>query len=201
MKRKIAALTVAGVIGVAGLGTAGAASALTSTSSTKDDSLVNRLVEKFNLNKSDVEAVFTAEKDARDAERQADMSKRLQKAVDDKKITAAQKTLIENKIKELDTARKTEQTALEKWASDNKIDAKYLMGRGHGGGDDDRLQEAVNAGELTAAQKKLIEDKQSELEDARDKRQDELKQWAKDNNIDTTYLMMGGMGHGHGPKM
>ncbi len=190
MNRRLSTLAVAGAISILGLGGVSAASAL-SGSSSSNDSLVDRLVEKFNLNKSEVQAVFDEEQKARAAERTAEQSERLQEAVDDGDITAEQKTLIEKKLAELQTAREAERTALEKWATDNMIDAMYLMGRGHGD-NDDRLQDAVDDGDLTDAQKKLIEDKQTELEDARDKQRDELEQWAEDNDIDDQYLMGGG---------
>lgn len=188
-------IAAAGTIGILGLGGAGMASALSASDS--GDSLVDRLVAKFHLNKDDVEAVFKEDRDARDAERSAEISTRLQKAVDNGKITAEQKTLIENKLVELKTARETERTALEKWASDNGIDGKYLMGGGPNG--DDRLQDAVDSGDLTDAQKKLIEDKRTELKTTMEKQRDELKQWAEDNKIGEEYLMDGGMMRGGGP--
>lgn len=200
MKRRTTIMAVAGAIGLLGLGGATGASALSNTSGSSD-TLVDRLVEKFKLNKTDVQAIFDEEKAARDAERQAEMSERLQDAVDDGDITAEQKAKIEAKQKELQAARDTERTALEKWASDNKIDTKYLMGRGPGGGDD-RLTDAVEDGDITEAQKKLIEDKRDELEEARDTRRDALEQWAEDNDIDERYLMGGmGMKGGHGRGM
>lgn len=196
MKRKLPILAIAGTIGLVGLGGATAASAYSGSS---DSSLIDRLVEKFNLDKSEVEAVFDEVQTARETERQAEMSQQLQSAVDDGDITAEQKTAIEAKLKELQDARKTERTALETWAEDNDIDMKYLMGGGRDD-NDDRLQKAVDDGDLTDAQKKLIEDKRSELKAARDKQHSELKARADDNDIDMKYLMMGGMrgGHGHG---
>jgi cellobiose-specific phosphotransferase system component IIA len=142
--------------------------------------------------------VFDAEREAREAERQEEVSDRLQDAVDDGDITAAQKTLIEKKLQELQAAREKQRTELEKWAEDNDVDVKYLMG-GHGpDGNDDRLQNAVDDGDITDAQKKLIEDKADELQTARDTQRDELEQWADDNDIDDRYLMGGGMRGGHG---
>jgi gas vesicle protein len=67
--------------------------------------------------------------------------------------------------------------------------------RGHRHTDNkDKLQELVDSGDITADQKKLIEQKQQELEDARDAIKDELEQWAEDNDIDQKYLMFGGHG-------
>ncbi|MDB5186294.1 MAG: hypothetical protein JWL85_817 [Candidatus Saccharibacteria bacterium] len=191
-------LAVAGAVATIGLTSAvgiGVASAATSSSSSDSSSLVEKIASKFNLNKDDVQKVFDENKVAREAEQQQKVSDRLQKAVDAGKITATQKTLIENKSKELQTARDTERTELQKWADDNKIDAKYLMGGKHGG-DSDRLQSLVDDKKITAEQKTLIEKKQAELETKRDAAQEALKKWADDNKIDETYLRGSG-GHGH----
>ncbi len=100
--------------------------------------LTDRIAAKFNLKKADVQAVVDSYRTDKQAERQAEGSTRLQSLVDKGTITADQKTKIEAKQKEFQTSRETERTALEKWAADNGIDAKYLMGggmggRGHGG--------------------------------------------------------------------
>ena len=111
---------------------------------------------------------------------------------------------IENKISELQTTRDAERDALDAWAEQNGIDAKYVMGGGRGmrGGDNDRLQDAVDDGDITAEQKTLIESKLDELETAREAQRDELEQWAEDKGIDAKYLIGGGMGMmggGRGP--
>jgi hypothetical protein len=116
-------------LGVVGLSSI--ASAQTSTSGT---SLIDKIATKFNLKKADVQAVFDADRTERQAERLAENSTRLQSLVDKGTITADQKTKIEAKQKELQTKRDAERTELEKWATDNGIDAKYLMGGGMGRG-------------------------------------------------------------------
>lgn len=90
---------------------------------------------------------------------------------------------------------------------------------------EERLAEAVAAGEITEEQKQLILDKQAELHakrqseradmqslteeerkaamqakrDEMDSRRTELETWAQENGIDMKYLMMGGRrGHGFG---
>lgn len=189
VKKSLVALSALSVIGVAGLAGPGIASAETGTGSS---SLITKIAQKFNLKEEEVKAVFEEEQTARQAERLADQSERLQDAVDDGDITAEQKTTIEAKLKELQAARQTEQDELGKWATDNKIDAKYLMGGR--GGNDDRLQDAVDDKEITAEQKTLIEDKQKELEDKREAAQDALEQWAEDNDIDEEYLRGFGKG-------
>jgi hypothetical protein len=175
-------------------------STVSAQSGSSGDSLAEKIASKFNLNQDEVKAVFDDDRAAHEAERQSQITERLEKAVDKGEITAEQKTKIEAKMKELQDAREAERASLESWATDNKIDMKYVM-FGHGrGGDDDRLQQAVDDGDITVDQKKLIEQKQQELQDARDAIKDELDQWAEDNDIDQKYLMFGGhgMGGGHG---
>lgn len=80
----------------------------------------------------------------------------------------------------------------------------------------DRLSEAVTQGKITEEQKQKIVDKQKELQSQMEanldklkdmtpddrrvemqKQRDELEKWAKDNGIDTQYLMGYGMKGGH----
>lgn len=194
-------VTTVGLASVTGIGIASAQSSTTSSGSGAS-SLIDKLASKFNLNKDEVKAVFDQEKADREAEHQAEITKRLETAVKDGKITAEQKTLIETKLKDLQTERENERAELEKWASDNKIDAKYLMMGGPRGGDGEsnHLQTAVDNGEITADQKSLIEKKQAELKTQRESKRTALEKWASDNKIDSKYLMMfGGRGPGgHG---
>jgi cellobiose-specific phosphotransferase system component IIA len=175
----------------------GATSLAAAQSSTSNESLVDKIATKFNLNKDEVKAVFAEEHAAREAERFADISQDLQEAVDAGELTSDQKTRIENKLKEIQAARETQRTALQTWATDNGIAMKYIMMAGRHGNNSDRLQDAVDDGDITAEQKTLIENKQEELQTARDSQRDELKQWAEDNNVDVQYLHMGGHGR-HG---
>ena len=201
-KSKLIGLSMTAVtIGIVGL--AGIASAQTSTNGT---SLVDKIATKFNLKKADVQAVFDANKSEKQAEHTADVSARLQSLVDKGTITADQKAKIEAKQAELKTEREAERTALQKWATDNGIDAKYLMGGdmgGHGGmhGDNtNRLQSLVDKGTITADQKAKIEAKQAELKTEREAERTALQKWATDNGIDAKYLMGGAMG-GRGGHM
>lgn len=199
-KKSLVVAAAVATVGVSGAMLPTLVSAETSSSGTgTNTSLVDKLAQKFNLKKEDVQAVFDQEKAERQAERQQELSTRLQKAVDAGKITAEQKTLIENKLKELQTARDNEMNDLKTWAEQNTIDMRYLMMGGKHGGDTNRLQDAVDAGTITAAQKTLIEAKQKELQTKRDETREALQKWASDNKIDERYLM--GMGSGeHGPK-
>lgn len=184
---------------VTALAVGGGSMAMAEDAST-GQTLVDKIAAKFNLSKDEVQAVFDEDQGARQEERLADVSKDLQDAVDDGDITAEQKTLIENKIKEQQTARETEMDALKEWATTNNIDMKYVMGGGRHGAD---LDDAVEDGDITAEQQALIEAKQDELETAREAARDSLVQWAEDNNIDEQYLhfgMGGPGGRGGGPR-
>lgn len=86
---------------------------------------------------------------------------------------------------------------------------------------DDKLAKAVSSGKITEAQKQLIIEKRTELEQEMQTKRDEfknmtpaqrqevlsqhhqeLKDWAEANGIDLKYLMPGpkdGPHHGHGP--
>lgn len=116
--------------------------------------MIQKIADKFGLNKTDVQAVFDQDR----TDRKADMEKKFQtdldQAVKDGKITDSQKQLIISKRTELQDARKkgmqnmqgksadeikaameankstmeSERTALEAWAKQNGIDMKYLMG-------------------------------------------------------------------------
>jgi hypothetical protein len=200
LKNKNIILASAGVLALGVASFTGMSLASAATSPNSSDSLVDKIASKFNLNKNDVQKVFDDDKTAREADRQKDFSDRLQNKVDSGEITAAQKTLIENKMKELQAKKDTEFKDLQKWASDNKIDMKYLRGFGHGVGSDDYLKEAVDNGNITSAQKTLIENKQKELKDKFDAERDDLKKWASDNKIDLEDIMplAGGRGHGFG---
>jgi hypothetical protein len=124
------------------------------TSSDPTSSIVQKIAEKFGLNKSDVQAVFDQERSDRKADMESKFEAQLDQNVKDGKITEAQKQLIISKRKELETTRQSqmqnmqgkspdemktameakkstmesERTALEDWAKQNGIDVKYLMG-------------------------------------------------------------------------
>lgn len=188
-------LAIAGVIASVGIATAGGVGIASAASSSNSDSLVDKLATKFNLNRDEVKAVFDENRSERQAAMEQRQADRLQKLVDNGKLTAEQKSKIEAKLKELKSARESERTELESWAKSNNIDMKYLMGGRHD--NDTDLQSAVDNKEITSDQKKLIEDKRTELENKRKTSREELKKWAEDNGIDMKYLMGGGPG-GHG---
>lgn len=143
-------------IGAAGIGSMGLAHAATSTSTNPQQSLIDKLVATFNLNKSDVQKVFEENRSARAADQEQKTKVQLDQLVKDGKITADQEYKLIAKAKELktdreanrdamqsktDTERKAaieaERTALNKWLSDNGIAQEYgrfLMGHGGPGG-------------------------------------------------------------------
>lgn len=56
------------------------------------------------------------------------------------------------------------------------------------------LQSKVDDGTITADQKTAIEKKQEEMHAKREQSRTDLEEWAKQNNIDVKYVMMGGRG-------
>lgn len=134
----------------------GIASAATNTSSSSPgdgaNALIDKLAQKFNLNKSDVQDVFDEARTEHQAEMQQKLEERLDAAVSDGKITGAQKDKIFAKVKEIrtqheadrdsmsnltDEQRRTkmeqERTALKTWADENNIPEEYLHFVGMGG--------------------------------------------------------------------
>jgi hypothetical protein len=156
LKNKILIAGTAAAIGLSGVAGFSAVSA-ESNASDGSSSLVDKLVSKFNLNKSDVQKIFEEDRTEHEAAREKEQSEHLQKLVDAGTITASQKTAIEAKIKELKSARESskdsmkdlteaerktkmeeERTNLESWAKAQGLDLTKLQGifmggRGHGG--------------------------------------------------------------------
>lgn len=119
--------------------------------------IIDTLVSKFGLNKTEVETVFNDFQKQRQSDMATGFIDRLDQLVKDGKLTQAQSELILEKrtqmvaqkndpswrslTPQLRRTKMVEQrTDLEKWASDNKIDLKYLpflvgkAGRGFGPG-------------------------------------------------------------------
>lgn len=102
------------------------------------DTLITRISQRFNLNKSDVEAVFDAIHDERQSEMKAKREERLSQALTDGVITQAQKDLLIAKMDENHENRLQKREEMQKWFTDQGIDQtklrEYLgFGRnGHG---------------------------------------------------------------------
>lgn len=164
------------VLGVAG--TAGANVAF-ATHDSKNDDLVARIAQEFNLSEEEVQAVFDEYKSD---QQEAKVSEYLQKLVDKGKITAEQKTAIETKLGEVRAEIKTEHDELEAWAEAEGIEMSYVFKY--------NLDDLVKKGEITQEQKTAIEQKRDELRQKHSEVRKDLKQWAKDNKISLKYLMM-----------
>lgn len=157
---KLATGLAAAVILAGGALTLPRAFAANSTTTDPLSSLVDKIATKFNLNKTDVQAVFDQNKTdmqaARQAEMQAETKSRLSAAVTAGTLTQAQSDLITTELATIQTkltdinkitdvnARQAAMDQLQadvsKWAVDNKIDSKWVRiqgergGRGHGMG-------------------------------------------------------------------
>lgn len=148
-------LLIAGAItaiGAAGLVGTAVVSAATDTNAS--GTLVDKIAQKFNLNKADVQAVFDQNRTDHEAQRQANVQTKLDQAVKDGKLTTDQENKILAKLKELQADRdanigtmkdKTpaerkaaidaKKAEIEQWAKDNNIPTEYLRifaPRGHG---------------------------------------------------------------------
>ena len=165
MRKSLLIATAATTIALAGIVGVGLVSAATDTTS---GTLVDKLVAKFHLNKSDVQQVFDQQRSQNQAAHQAEEKTRLDQAVKDGKLTQAQedkiiaheaeeKTLMDSLAgkteAERHTAMEANRTAEQKWAKGNGIPAEFLRGPdGHGGhrgggwgGSDSDAPEATSA--------------------------------------------------------
>ncbi len=152
MNKKIflTGLTVA----VLGAGVLTSTQVFAQTSGDPMSSIVQKIADKFGLNKTDVQAVFDQDRADRKTAMEGKFESQLDQAVKDGKLTDAQKQLIISKRKELETTRQNqmqnmqgksrdeikaameanratmeaERKSLEDWAKQNGIDVKYLMG-------------------------------------------------------------------------
>lgn len=146
-------LIVAGVATTLAVGGMSLVSADTTSSSSDNpmSSLVDAIASKFNLKKSDVQAVVDANRQQHEQQRQQKMTDKLNQLVSDGKLTSAQKDLIVAKQAEVKTfmdslkgksesdrrsAMKTERDNLKSWAQQHNIptqDLRFVMPFGHGG--------------------------------------------------------------------
>jgi hypothetical protein len=158
--KQIITAGIVGTVGIAGLTTAGIVSAEQSESSDRSSSLIDKIASTFNLDKAKVQEVFDTEREEREAKHNEQRAERLQQLVNDGTITAAQKSAIESKIKEIKAERtankdtvkgmtleerkslmQEKRDELESWAKEQGIDLSELRGifgghsrnGGHGG--------------------------------------------------------------------
>lgn len=153
MKHRTLLLTAATVAVIGGtlLGSTNVFAQSATTDGGPMSPLVQKIADKFGLNKDEVQAVFDESRAEMETQRKAEYETRLTQLVTDGKITEAQKQLIIAKNAELEAGRKAAmdsmksatdaerkdamdamRTSLESWAEDNDIDLQYLM-MGHGG--------------------------------------------------------------------
>lgn len=118
-----------------------------------NDTLIQRLVQKFGLKTDDVRSVFDKFRDERQAQMQQKLTNKLDALVKEGKLTEAQKRLIISKHTELQAQREkdkdtlkdltpeerrakmqAQRTDLENWAQQNNIDIQYVLGFGRGKG-------------------------------------------------------------------
>lgn len=151
-KKIFAAAAIAIGLAAGGIGAANAAS--NNSPANPMSNLVNAIAQKFNLNTSDVQAVFDQQKAQMDAQMQQAFTDRINAAVTAGKLTQAQADLIIAKQTELkaneatfesmppaqrQAAMKTQIDSLKVWATANNIPEAYLplggrgMGRSPGG--------------------------------------------------------------------
>lgn len=159
LKKGLMAAAAIATIGVAGVATTAGVYAATTDSTDPQASLVQKIADKFGVNKDEVQQLFDEQRTEHEAKHEAEVAERLQALVDDGTITAEQKTLIETKIKEMKEQREADRdnfkelsheerkakmdegkTGLESWAKDNGLDLTKLKGvfmdggpRGFGG--------------------------------------------------------------------
>ena len=103
-KQKIALGAVLSATALAGFYGVSTASAAT-TANADFPPMVQKIVEKYNLNKDEVKAIVDQDRTERQAEREKAMTDRLTQSVTDGKITEAQKTAILAKHEEIQAKR------------------------------------------------------------------------------------------------
>lgn len=144
-KKLMMAAGTAVVVGITGAVGAGAASAATSPSTSQ--TMVDKIAQRFNLNKADVQKVFDENKALHRQEREQKVSDRIDQAVKDGKLSQDQADQLKAKLEELQalhdslegktkeehrTAMRAKMDELIKWAEDNNI-PRSLLGPAHAG--------------------------------------------------------------------
>lgn len=157
-------MVIVGAVTIIGAGTLFTTFASAETSNTQNPmtSLVQKISDKFGLNKDEVQAVFDEHHDEMRAEMETRHEEHLNQLVKEGKITEEQKILIQNKMKEIQAQRESEmksfkdltpeemkakfeqhRSEMESWAKENGINPEYLMGdfaiKIKGGGHGDRM--------------------------------------------------------------
>lgn len=131
----VAALAIAG--GLLLYNTTGAQA----DSETGSDTFISALATRFNLNADEVSSFFQEQREARQAERETERSKKLEQAVTDGVITAEQKAALEAQHETMkaemeanresgekpsEEDRESRREAMETWAEEQGIDLEAL---------------------------------------------------------------------------
>lgn len=138
LNQKLVAGSAAAIIATLGLG--GAAMAANNTdNSNPRDTLVQKIADKFHLNKTDVQAVFDQNRQDMEAKHKEMLKAKLDQAVKDGKLTQDQETKLLAELKTLHDEKQADNQAdrhanrkemhdkLEQWAKDNGIDLSQVM--------------------------------------------------------------------------
>lgn len=146
-------LLAAATIAVIGVGVSIPNIAANAQGGTGKDSIVDKLVTRFHLNRADVQKVFDENRSEHQALRAQAEKDRLAKLVESGDLTQTQADLIIAKRAEMRaemdkerenftienreehrTEMQVRRAELEKWAKDNGIDEQYIMHQGRGMG-------------------------------------------------------------------
>jgi len=128
------ALTVLTILGIVG------AKTIKADNVNNYPPIVQRLVEKFNLNEEDVKKVFDEERQQRQEERQKQLEEGLNRAVSDGVITSEQRQAFLEKHSNMEQQRSQNREEMRTWFEENGIDQTKLSsyigftGRGFGKG-------------------------------------------------------------------
>jgi len=96
--------------------------------------IIQKLVERFNLNTEEVQQVFDEVREERQEQGRARFEERLNQAVSDGRITEAQKEAILAKHAEMQANQANHRQEMQAWAEENGIDWPLFLGGGHRGG-------------------------------------------------------------------
>jgi hypothetical protein len=136
-KQSLLVASTAAIIGLATIGTG-----ITLAAAPAKSTIVDKLAERFNLNRDDVQKVFEEHRQETQIERQQKLKDRLDQAVKDGKLTQVQEDAILAKVQEVEAfmatlkdktptereaAIKTEMDSVKQWVKDNNIPEQYVM--------------------------------------------------------------------------
>ncbi|HUW21438.1 MAG TPA: hypothetical protein VMW41_02095 [Candidatus Bathyarchaeia archaeon] len=99
-----------------------------------NQSFIDRLVERFGLNKDEVTTVMDEMRTERQQQRQAYMESRFNQAVSDEIITTDQKQALLKKYTEMEDRHNQEREEMRKWVEESGIDFDKLAPYGVGFG-------------------------------------------------------------------